>query len=25
MPWGARIFVIVDPNGYRFVVSSPRK
>jgi len=25
MPWGSRIFVIVDPDGYRFVVSSPRK
>jgi uncharacterized glyoxalase superfamily protein PhnB len=25
MPWGARIFVLVDPNGYRLVVSSPRK
>jgi len=25
MPWGARIFVVVDPDGYRFVVSSPRK
>jgi len=25
MPWGARIFVITDPDGYRFVVSSPRK
>jgi uncharacterized glyoxalase superfamily protein PhnB len=25
MPWGARIFVINDPNGYRLVVSSPRK
>ena len=25
MPWGARIFVINDPNGYRLVISSPRK
>jgi uncharacterized glyoxalase superfamily protein PhnB len=25
MPWGARIFVVVDPDGYRFIVSSPRK
>ena len=25
MPWGARIFVIKDPDGYRMVVSSPRK
>ena len=25
MPWGARIFVIVDPDGYRLVVSSPRR
>ena len=25
MPWGARIFVVVDPNGYRLVISSPRK
>jgi len=25
MPWGARIFVIIDPDGYRYVVSSPRK
>lgn len=25
MPWGSRIFTVVDPDGYRFVVSSPRK
>jgi uncharacterized glyoxalase superfamily protein PhnB len=25
MPWGARIFVINDPNGYRLVISSPRR
>jgi len=25
MPWGARIFVLSDPDGYRFVVSTPRK
>lgn len=25
MPWGARIFVITDPDGYRFVVSTPRR
>ena len=25
MPWGARIFVVVDPNGYRLVISSPRQ
>ena len=25
MPWGARIFVLLDPDGYRLVVSSPRK
>lgn len=25
MPWGARIFTITDPDGYRFVVSSPRR
>jgi uncharacterized glyoxalase superfamily protein PhnB len=25
MPWGARIFVVVDPDGYRLVVSSPRR
>jgi uncharacterized glyoxalase superfamily protein PhnB len=25
MPWGARIFVIVDPDGYRYIVSSPRR
>ena len=25
MPWGARIFVVVDPYGYRLVISSPRK
>ena len=25
MPWGARIFVVVDPDGYRLVVSSPRQ
>jgi PhnB protein len=24
MPWGSRIFIAVDPDGYRFVVSSPR-
>jgi PhnB protein len=24
MPWGARIFVVIDPDGYRFVVSTPR-
>ena len=25
MPWGARIFAITDPDGYKLVVSSPRK
>jgi uncharacterized glyoxalase superfamily protein PhnB len=25
MPWGARVFRIVDPNGYKFAISSPRK
>ncbi len=25
MPWGARIFAITDPSGYKLVVSSPRK
>ena|SRR5438045_9703931 len=25
MPWGARIFAITDPDGYRLIVSSPRK
>jgi uncharacterized glyoxalase superfamily protein PhnB len=25
MPWGARIFALTDPNGYKLVVSSPRK
>jgi uncharacterized glyoxalase superfamily protein PhnB len=25
MPWGARIFALTDPDGYKFVVSSPRK
>lgn len=25
MPWGARIFVILDPDGYRFVISTPRR
>jgi catechol 2,3-dioxygenase-like lactoylglutathione lyase family enzyme len=25
MPWGARIFAISDPNGYKLVVSSPRR
>jgi uncharacterized glyoxalase superfamily protein PhnB len=25
MPWGSRIFVISDPDGYRLVVASPRK
>jgi len=25
MPWGARIFVLLDPDGYRFVVSTPRR
>jgi len=25
MPWGSRIFAITDPDGYRFVVASPRK
>jgi len=25
MPWGARIFVTTDPDGYRLVVSSPRR
>ena len=25
MPWGARIFTITDPDGYRLVVSSPRR
>ena len=24
MPWGARVFRIVDPDGFRFSVSSPR-
>lgn len=25
MPWGARIFALTDPDGYKLVVSSPRK
>jgi len=25
MPWGARIFAITDPDGYKLVISSPRK
>jgi uncharacterized glyoxalase superfamily protein PhnB len=25
MPWGARIFVLRDPDGYKLVVSSERK
>ena len=25
MPWGARIFALTDPSGYKLVVSSPRK
>lgn len=25
MPWGARIFAITDPDGYKLVVSSQRK
>jgi len=25
MPWGARVFRMRDPDGYRFIVSSPRK
>ena len=25
MPWGSRIFTIFDPDGYKLVVSSPRK
>src|ERR1043166_1671858 len=25
MPWGARIFGITDPDGYKLVASSPRK
>lgn len=24
MPWGARVFRLVDPDGYRFLISSPR-
>jgi uncharacterized glyoxalase superfamily protein PhnB len=24
MPWGARVFTIFDPDGYKFVVSTPR-
>ncbi|MEO5824516.1 MAG: VOC family protein, partial [Gemmatimonadales bacterium] len=24
MPWGAKIFVLIDPDGYKLVVSSPR-
>jgi lactoylglutathione lyase len=24
MPWGARVFRIEDPDGYRFAVSTPR-
>ena len=24
MPWGARIFRITDPDGYKLVISSPR-
>jgi len=23
MPWGARVFRLVDPDGYRFAISSP--
>ncbi len=25
MPWGSRIFTVFDPDGYKIVVSSPRK
>jgi uncharacterized glyoxalase superfamily protein PhnB len=25
MPWGARIFSLTDPDGYKLVVSSPRR
>jgi uncharacterized glyoxalase superfamily protein PhnB len=25
MPWGARVFRVHDPDGYRFAISSPRK
>jgi uncharacterized glyoxalase superfamily protein PhnB len=25
MPWGARIFALTDPSGYKLIVSSPRK
>ena len=25
MPWGARIFALTDPDGYKYIVSSPRK
>lgn len=25
MPWGSRILALTDPNGYKLVVSSPRK
>ena len=25
MPWGARIFALTDPDGYKLVVSSPRR
>jgi uncharacterized glyoxalase superfamily protein PhnB len=25
MPWGARIFGITDPDGYKLVISSPRR
>jgi uncharacterized glyoxalase superfamily protein PhnB len=25
MPWGSRIFVLSDPDGYRFIVSTPRR
>ncbi|HEV3048770.1 MAG TPA: VOC family protein [Longimicrobium sp.] len=24
MPWGARVFRLVDPDGFRFAISSPR-
>jgi uncharacterized glyoxalase superfamily protein PhnB len=25
MPWGARVFRVHDPDGYRFAISSPKK
>ncbi len=25
MPWGARLFAVIDPDGYKLVVSTPRR